>query len=436
MLNNVTVKQADVTLLIHPLNWGSLDEQWQNLAYYDQKQSPDGPAMTHAISTVAMNRIAKSGCSAFTRQLKAQLPNLRAPWFQMSEQADDDQNTNGGIAPSFPFLTGSGGSLQIPLYGYLGYNLLKNDMTIRPALPAPLKHLQIADFHFGGNLFKASMNSTHTNMTRLPAQDPGLYDAFKGRPMPLIVEHRSSSEYAISETAYNISMNQTITVANDIYWEQLTVPNNLLQCQPTTSGGPFIAANPPGAATDGDAGTRWQPLTQKASNITIETNNVPSQRVTELKLDFGPRTPKYVRVAFTNRTDLASVWDADPIILEPIPKAMPNEKVALYQGNTTMYNVSDGHWSGKYTILEVEGCQGCGELLPVRLDNGTTYWQDDGLGAFVAEFAAVGETGIDLVKTLKEVSADERQGGKGDVVDAQDAHASALTDSLEFAGIE
>ncbi|KAE9377055.1 carbohydrate-binding module family 32 protein, partial [Stipitochalara longipes BDJ] len=429
MPNNATVKQADVIMMNHPLNYKvSLQEQRDNLAYYDQKLSPDGPAMTHAISAIDTNRVAKSGCSAFTRQYKAQMSNLRAPWFQMSEQANDDQNSNGGTSPSFPFLTGSGGSLQIPLFGYLGLSWQEGYLTIRPALPAPLKHLQIADFYAKGNRFRAIMNSTHTNMTRLPVKIPGLFDSFRNRSMPLIVERRNTTPDTIYSTEHSISLNQTITVENDMYWQRLTIPNNFLQCQSTISGGQYVTGNPPGAATDGDTGTRWQPLTQNASNITVDTSNVPFQRVTQLNLDFGTRTPKHARVAFTNRTDLASIWEATPIELNVTTTDFLNNEVALHPANTTVFNITEEHWSGKYAILEIEGCQGCGKLVLVKKE--PTYWQDDGLGAYVGEFAVVGETGIDLVKNLKEVTADDRQGAKGDVVDAQDAHVLALTKSV------
>jgi hypothetical protein len=418
MLNNASVKQADVTLMIYPLNFPnySLKEQLEDLSYYDGKQSPDGPAMTHAISAIAMNRIASSGCSAFSRQVKAQLSNLRAPWFQMSEQANDDQNANGGVSPGFPFLTGSGGSLQIPLFGYLGITRQRDHVTIRPGLPAPLKHLQISDFHEKGNRFRATMNSTHTNITRLPVEVTGLYDAFKDRPMPLIIERRNATENVIYETTYNITMNETITVKNDMYWQQLTMPNNFLQCQPTISKGQYVTGNTPGAATDGDPGTRWQPLNQAPSNITIDTSNVPAQKIVQLSLEWGPRTPKYARVAFTNETDLTSIWDAQVIPLGIQPnqiygKGTPDVQVVPYQGNSTdlwMYLLPGEYWSGKYAILEIEGCQGCGELELMTLENGTTIWQDDGFGAFVGEFAAIGETGMDIVKSLDKVTADER----------------------------
>jgi hypothetical protein len=411
MLNNVAVKQADVTLMIYPLSFPNytLNGQLEDLTYYDRKQSPDGPAMTQAISAIAMNRIASSGCSAFSRQVKAQISNLRAPWFQMSEQINDDQNANGGVSPGFPFLTGSGGSLQIPLFGYLGITRLKDRVTIRPGLPAPLKHLQVADFYGKGNRFRAIMNSTHTNITRLPVEVPGLYDDFEDRPMPLIIERRNTSESVIYETAYNITMNETITVENDMYWQQLAIPNNFLQCQPTVSKGQYVTGNTPGAATDGDPGTRWQPLTQAPSNITIDTSNVPAQKVLRLSLEWGPRTPKYARVAFTNETGLTSIWDAQVIPLAISPNKINGQsasavEVVPYQGNNTnqwMYLVPGEYWSGKYAILEIEGCQGCGELELMTFENGTTVWQDDGFGAFVGEFAAIGATGINIAKNLE-----------------------------------
>jgi len=416
--------------MTHPLGYpASLQEQRANLLYYDQRLSPDGPAMTHAISAITVNRIAKSGCSAFTRQFKAQMPNLRAPWYLMSEQANDDKNSNGGTSPGFPFLTGSGGSMQIPLFGYAGFFWHNDRLAFRPRLPHPYNYLQPADFHAQGNRFRTTLNSTHTNITRLPAEVPGLFDSFKDRPMTVHVERQNPTTDTIEETLHSIWLNQTITVENDMYWRHSTIPNNILQCQATSSGGKYSSTAPAGAATDGDAGTFWQPPTQNASNITVNTSNIPFQRIKQIYIDFGTRTPKHARVAFTNSTDLASIWEANPIVLNVTTTDLVDDEVALHPGNTTVLDIPGGVWSGQSAILEIEGCQGCGDLFPSEKD--PTYWQDDGLGASVAEFAAVGEigTGIDLANSLEEETADERQGARGDVMDAQDAHISAAAES-------
>jgi trehalose/maltose hydrolase-like predicted phosphorylase len=75
MPNNVTVKQADVLLMMHPLLPKlSLKDQRASTSYYLGKQSPDGPAMTFAIAAVVENQIAQSGVAAFTYELAAQEP--------------------------------------------------------------------------------------------------------------------------------------------------------------------------------------------------------------------------------------------------------------------------------------------------------------------------------------------------------------------------
>ncbi|TVY51212.1 Acid trehalase, partial [Lachnellula cervina] len=175
MPNNVNIKQADVNLinLLNP-KWYDLKTAQLNHAYYIQKESPDGPAMTNAINAINENQIASSGCGAFPRHIEALIPNLRGPWMQMSEQVIDDQNDNGGYPPAFPFLTGHGGNAMIVPLGYLGLKMYEADLTIRPALPAPLQYLSIPDFYFNGNRIRAQMNTTHTTLTRLP---PSTYPA-------------------------------------------------------------------------------------------------------------------------------------------------------------------------------------------------------------------------------------------------------------------
>jgi len=88
--------------------------------------------------------------------------------------------------------------------------------------------------------------------------------------------------------------------------------------------------------------------------------------------------------------------------------------------------------TAKYVILEVEGCEACGKLVKMTSENGTTYWKDDGLGAFVGEFAVIGERGMDIVKNIGDVTADERSGAKDDVVDEQEVHKSAMRDVFRW----
>jgi hypothetical protein len=254
-----------------------------------QKQDPDGPAMTYAIAAIAVNKVAASGCAAFTFAVQPHLPYLRAPWYQFSEQARDDSNENGGVQPAFPFLTGHGGARQIEIYGYLGLTPGNWDLTIRPSLPPPFKHITLP-FYFYGNKFIATMNATHTTITRVPVQDViGMVDRYPSTSMPLIVERPSTTGDIIEATQFMIAMNETVTVENDMYWQQLSTPNNILQYQSTTSSAESLLGQYAGAATDGNVVTRWQPYTLNASNLTVDTSGVPYQQVEKLVFDWGRR---------------------------------------------------------------------------------------------------------------------------------------------------
>jgi hypothetical protein len=405
MLNNVTVKQADVILFSHPLSPKNytLDTARKDLDYYMQKQTSDGPAMTYAIAAIAENRVAKSGCAAVTFDMQARLPYIRAPWYQFSEQALDDSNENGGVHPAFPFLTGHGGALQIPLYGYLGLNLAKGDLTIRPSLPPPFKHMAPPDFYSQGNRFEATMNATHTTITRFPVQDvTGMVDLYPFASMPLIVERRSTTAGIIEETRFMIAMNETVTVENDMYWQQLSTPNNILQCQSTVSNAESAIGQYAGAATDGNVGTRWQPHTQNAANLTVDTSGVPYQQVEKLVFDWGKRPPKIVRVALTNETDLGSIKDAKYFFeMKPEPSQIyiaseSDIEVVPYVGNRTIFDIpaNTPTWSGNFTILEIEGCNGCDWV-----DGHMLLDEQHLMGATVGEFEIIGMDGkTDITK--------------------------------------
>jgi hypothetical protein len=435
MLNNPIVKQADIQLLVHPLDLStiSLKDQRASATYYHGKQTPDGPAMTYAIEAIAENQIASSGVAAFMLERQATEPYLRALYYQMSEQANDDGNANGGVSPAIPFLTGCGGALQISLSGYLGVKPLAKNPTFRPSLPHPYKHLALPDFYLRGNRMRAVMNSTHTNITRLPpaADVVGVvFDVYPNRTMPITIQRRSLNDNEIEMAYYNIDMNETIAVENDMYWQRLTTPNNILQGQPTSSNVGHHSAQYPGSATDGNFGTRWQPETTALALLSVNISMVPPQRVTQMNFDWGPRVPAAARVGFTNRTDLTSLDGAENVIAVPItPSQMyglntgtPEIEVVPYVGNRTTVNTTyfgSNVWSGKFAILEIRGCPGCG-LKGLQAENGTTTWHSDGRGATVGEFEVICERGINTVNNLAKESAGERQDAKRDLFEAGD----------------
>jgi hypothetical protein len=395
MQNNITVKQADVTMLSYPLMLAnySLSDSIRDLHYYSQKQTNDGPAMTAAIAAIAENRVSGSGCAAFTLDMQASLPNLRAPWYQFSEQADDDANSNGGTSPAFPFLTGHGGALQIPLYGYLGLARAKNGLTIRPSLPPPYKHMQLPEFYRAGNRFKASMNSTHTNITRLPnTHHTELVDVYPGGKMPIVIEHRvmgPGSKFQIEEEKFEISLNETLTLKNDMYWNISSTPGNVLQCKTAradSTGGQYVGG--PGAAVDGSDVTYWQPSSLGKSRLTVAVGSAMGRKVKQVRVQWGARVPEMARVVFSNSTSTSSS-DVE-VNLSPIAnmlcdgsmiRVVDETKIQLHQKSCTSQDIGAerGIWTAKYATLEIEGCQNCG-------DDGVV---EERLGATVGEFEVI-----------------------------------------------
>jgi len=414
MKNNATVKQADVVLLPHLLGFNEdypLDVARKDVAYYSQKQTPDGPAMTHAVEAIAESLVAESGTAAYIMDLQAKLPNYRAPWYQMSEQVNDDKNVNGGTSPAFPFLTGHGGALQVNPFGYLGMDLTQDTLTIQPSLPHPFSNLQLQDLHFNGATIRVSMNSTHTNLTRIPSPaSRGLFEKYPNRSMPFTVGRPNGR---IEQRFYNISINQMITIQNDMYWQKATTPNNILQSQTTNSECTSMPGQYPGAATDGNTGTRWQPMTRELSKLTVNTSSVPFQRVKQINLDWGARPPRRARVGFTNHSNVDSI-DSSIVWKVPIPDTSPNQlysenealrlEVIPYVGNRTEYVLPDDTpvWTGRYVMLEIEGCYDCGR------NNGND--EEDDLGAAVGEFEVIGHLGTNLTAAMDDENADERKG--------------------------
>ncbi|CCD44773.1 glycoside hydrolase family 65 protein [Botrytis cinerea T4] len=385
MNNSVAVKQADVVLLTYPLDFNqnyTEADKLLDLDYYANKQSPDGPAMTYSIFAIDANALSQSGCSAYTYTLNGFLPYLRAPWFQFSEQAVDDVTVNGGTNPAFPFLTGHGGADQVVPFGYLGIRTDQPTLFFNPSLPPQISHVKVRTFHYAGATLSATMNTTHTNITRFPSTK--LNDLYQNTTLPFVVGTPGSD--ASNTTSYSIAINETLTIPNRLYFQKLTKPNNLLQCLPVTSNDPYSAGQFPVAAVDGATSTSWQPSTNDTASLLIDSSSIPASPVWSIYFNWGLRPPLRASVFFGNETTdegqiYGSEWSID---IEDISPSLPyaansttqtsnKESVVPVVGNETRLVVEGGAWSGKYVRLVMEGC-----------------WENDGKGATVGEFVVVG----------------------------------------------
>lgn len=122
-----TIKQADVNLLTYPL--GLLTDRkamTDNLAYYEQKIDPHGPAMGNCILSVIYSMLGDAD-NAFRLFQKCYIPHKCPPFGVLSEGA-------GGNNPYFA--TGAGGMIQAVLSGFGGLRITdKGIVQQHPCLP-------------------------------------------------------------------------------------------------------------------------------------------------------------------------------------------------------------------------------------------------------------------------------------------------------------
>ncbi|RDW88907.1 hypothetical protein BP6252_00939 [Coleophoma cylindrospora] len=222
-----------------------------------------------------------------------------------------------------------------------------------PSLPV-IKHASLPAFYFGGNRFKATMNATHTNLTRIPVELSRIFNDLA--PVAVIVD-RPDDE--IPPQSYTLALNETVTIQNSIYWKNPTTPKNILQCQPTSAKDATKPGQLPGAATDGNSGTQWQPLSSNRTHhkVTLD-ESVPFQRIEEIRIEWGPRTPTRARIGFSNSTDVDTLdhQDIRTITLKDIkPNRVygvntPDAKIVPYVGNSTILRLGEDqeeYWSGR-----------------------------------------------------------------------------------------
>jgi hypothetical protein len=381
---SLIVKQADVVLLTYPLDFGqdyTAEDKLLDLDYYANKQSPNGPAMTYSVFAVDANALSLSGCSAYTYTLNGFSPYLRAPWFQFSEQAVDDVSLNGDTNPAFPFYTGHGGANQVVPFGFLGIRTDQPVLYINPSLPPQIGNIRVRTFYYAGATLSASLNSTHTTITRsVTPPSAGVADLYANTTFPLTVGTPDSPD--TPSTDYTLAINQTLTLPNRLYWQNLTTANNLLQCLPATSTDAYAPGQFPVAAIDGASATRWQPSTNETSSLLVNMTSVPAAPVSGLFFDWGARPPKNATVYLGNSTDGTIIYGNEIIItVDDISPSLPfnavdaaasSQEVEPVVSNTTTITVDGVAWSGEYARLVVEGC-----------------WEEDGDGATVGEFVLV-----------------------------------------------
>jgi protein-glucosylgalactosylhydroxylysine glucosidase len=133
--DGVDIKQADVNLLAFPLNVITDRAQVEkDLAYYEKRMSPEGPAMGVSVLATLYARLGNAE-KAYQLLQRSYKPNEVPPFGVLAETA-------GGINPYFA--TGAGGMLQSVLFGFGGLSITEKGVTQqRMPLPAKWRSLTI-----------------------------------------------------------------------------------------------------------------------------------------------------------------------------------------------------------------------------------------------------------------------------------------------------
>ncbi|KAJ5110621.1 Six-hairpin glycosidase [Penicillium argentinense] len=399
MNGSAAVKQADVVLNTFPLDYSanySAQDSLNDLDYYANKQSPDGPAMTWAIFSAVANEMSPSGCSGYTYALYSFLPYTRAPFYQLSEQLVDDATINGGTHPAFPFLTGHGGANQVAIFGYLGLRLTPEDyLRVDPNLPPQIPYLKYRTFYWRGWPISAWSNYTHTTISRAINTPP--LDVADQRFANKSIEIHTGPDHDIQ--VHLLPLKGSVVLTNRQIGTQNTVAGNLVQCSPAQSENPYEPGQFPISVVDGASSTKWQPTwANNISAVTVSLGKEAGSMVSGFYFDWAQAPPVNATVVFHNKTlgsaDLTmSSQDSDYQVVstlnniklsDPYDVNSTNlDAIAIPTGNTTNVTLPSAVPAAQYATLLILGNQGL-DPVDVEAKNGT--------GATVAEWAILGQT--------------------------------------------
>lgn len=378
MNGSISVKQADVVLIDDFLDYPNA-YSLSDLNYYAGKQSDIGPGMTYGVFSIVANAYSPSGCSAYTYDIYASHPYVRAPWFQYSEQLVDDYTTNGGTHPAYPFLTGMGGANRVAIFGYLGLRLRLDALHVDPALPPQITNLNYRTFYWQGHAINATSNSTHTTLSRISGKSlPNANSTYLDASIPVTIGSNFST------VSYQIpASGEPVIIPNRPIGLIKTWAGNIAQCVPANSGNEFVPGQFPFAVNDGAVSTKWQPVAANmSSNVTVDLGEDASgQIVAGFRFDWAQAPPQGYSVAFSNTSTDGTAHDgvvnATSSDSVKISNPYDPDTAALiqpYSSNTTNVTLDEVVYAGRYVTLTVWGSQASG---------------DNGLGASVAEFAVI-----------------------------------------------
>ncbi|KAI8599163.1 glycosyl hydrolase family 65 central catalytic domain-containing protein [Dissophora ornata] len=360
---SIPVKQADVVLLIYPLNYTVRDAS-EDLAFYAGANSPNGPGMTYSIFSINSAQLSTQGCEAYTYLLQSSEPYVRGPFSQFSEQTSDVYADNGGTNPAYTFLTGHGGYMQIWTHGFTGYRPRLDCFYLDPSLPPQLAPhgYTVRGMKWQGSVFDVTVAGTDTTITRRSGGS--------SKACVLIGNRNKKSG------KYHLSVGETLTVVT--YRSDLNgtlVPGNKAQCSKVvTSNAPIEPGQYALAAVDGSNATYWRPATKSAASLYIDLGKQQTINALHFNFNTNPPASYAVYAGTTNSTGgLTQIAKVDHVQISAPYDPKTADMVVVRQGNTSDVSLAKAV-KARYVQLVVEGSQ---------TDDGTSS------GATVAEIVVL-----------------------------------------------
>ncbi|KAF9958583.1 alpha,alpha-trehalase ath1 [Mortierella alpina] len=342
----IPVKQADVVLMIYPLEYTVLDPH-EDMAFYAGANSPNGPGMTYSIFSINSAQLSYQGCESYTYLLQSSEPYVRDPFSQFSEQMNDVYATNGGTNPAYTFLTGHGGYLQIWTHGFTGYRPRLECFYLDPSLPPQLAPdgFTVKGMKWQGSVFDVTVTGSRTIIKRRSGQSSKACVQIGKR-------NRNSGKF-------QLSVGQTLTVGtfrSDL--NGTLVPGNKAQCPPAVSS---TAAILPGqyaiAATDGSNATYWRPQTRAAASLYIDLGKVQTFQSLHLNFNHNPPKSYTIYAGTTNSTaELKQIAKVDDVKITAPYNAEDANVVRVRLANTSDVTLPQSI-KARFVQLVVEGVQ-------------------------------------------------------------------------------
>ncbi|AET40970.1 alpha,alpha-trehalase ATH1 Ecym_7120 [Eremothecium cymbalariae DBVPG len=320
----VDIKQADVMLMVYPLGYitdeSILNNAIQNLYYYSERQSASGPAMTYPVFAAAASTLLNHGCSSQSYLYKSVIPYLRSPFFQFSEQSDDNFLTNGLTQPAFPFLTANGGYLQSLLFGLTGLRysytveptskkmerLLKFNPIRMPLLPGGIR---IKNFKYLGQVLDISIgddNATITHKAGNNSINVKLPDRslLRDRDVPFAREKNSMLSardiipYSDLKQSNYYTVNPGDTLVLPVYRPGLNIQGNVAEGKQITNLTRGVPGDVAISMLDGNNYTHWQPFDKsERALLLIDLGTIQEYEITGGKILWGDRPAKNISLS-------------------------------------------------------------------------------------------------------------------------------------------